>query len=160
MRCAQPQRAEALVEHFQPEAAQDQVGGHVVAQGHHQLAQRVQPHLRLIAEEPQRPAGRHALLSPRLELFVPARFALLRKGRHRGKHRELDDAGGEKRLVLPHAELLARGKVLIIQSAVPRHARKLAEHRALQPPIHERLRSFTKNLFHYKAADARRQTAD
>ena len=61
MRCAQPQRAEALVEQFQPEAAQDQVGGHVVAQGHHQLAQRVQPHLRLIAEEPQRPAGRHAL---------------------------------------------------------------------------------------------------
>ena len=102
-----------------PKRRRDQVGGHVVAQGHHQLAQRVQRTSGSSRKNHSAPAGGTRSLPPRLELFRPSALRPAPQGTPPRQTPELDDAGGEKRLVLPHAELLARGKVLIIQSAAP-----------------------------------------
>ena len=80
------------VERFDAEMPHDHIGRHVVADGDHQAAERLEAHGRLVLEEPQRAAGRHALFIVRNEPVFPGCLSFCNKLCNHGEHGQLDDA--------------------------------------------------------------------
>ena len=112
------------VERFDAEMPHDHIGRHVVADGDHQAAERLEAHGRLVLEEPQRAAGRHALFIVRNEPVFPGCLSFCNKLCNHGEHGQLDDACRLEHFVLVAAKLFPRSKVFKIEPDVAGHAAK------------------------------------
>ena len=116
MRVLKADLPEFPVERFNAKVAHNHVGGHVVADGDHQPAKRLEPHGRFILEETQRAAGGDAFLVACDEPVLPGSLAFRHQLRDCGEHGQLDDACRQKHFVFIQPQLFTRGEVLEIEA--------------------------------------------